>query len=454
MPSVRLVLLTVVAVILLLQVNVGAAVAQDEAPIAAPPPPLTDGVEDRLPSNQRHPCCFGAPFPLNIAYIVGQYLEPNGQTTTVTCGIEVGTDTPYAPEGNTRYIKFVGGNKCNHDQVLSTGKAELWNYQDAVTPNEYKLADGNTYSVTKEGVSYNYYNRTSDFQNQTIRLRFTLTFAGNQYARWNSIAGNTRCTGMSTRTITCEHWSAPFKYAPYAPDACPSGQIGLKPNCNTPPPACPSGQFGVQPYCVTPPTRPECTGPVLPDDSPDTHCPEDEDVPGKWGPEDGPFFEPEGFREEVEQSTGRLPGEPLPGATAAAGNPNNNSDPHFVAEDTALHGAGGKHIGAFWCNSGYRVRRRWCYTARPVSGRTTVNGGAQKLKSTTARAVYVCFQFSDGYPVPQPDRKRYETCGTNIAKTGFVRPGTPMNGGWVGECEHFHVKRQWVSCTYEYGTPQ
>lgn len=421
--------------------------------------------EDVDDLKQRHPWVpNNAPLPLNFNYVQGSYRRSNGSSMIIWCALDVAAEHPYWYQENMLRTWVGGGARCNErlDEnygggMTGTVRAFSWpggsQLASASLGTQHEVPPGHGFGWQAYGIAA--FDRSAMNSNQQVKLEARLelpVIPGATNVGWNSYRGCTRESNL--RVIHCELWSPPFQTVPYP---CPSGKVGVQPpTCVPPPSLCPSGQYGIQPNCFTLPSRPECTGPILPDDSPDTHCPEDEDLPGRWGPEDGPYLEPEALREQIEEDTGRLPGEPLPAATAGKGNPNNNDDPHFLAEATQIHNANDKHIGAYWCNSGYRVRRRWCYTARETAGKGTTNGGAQKLRSTTARAVYVCFQYVDGYPVGSnvPPRKKYETCGTNVAKTGFVRPKNAQNGGWFGECEHFHVKRQWVFCSYEYGKPQ
>ena len=459
-----------VAVALTVGSGMSATAVAQEDPTENPTivlPPVPKEVGDRLPDDpqQRHPWVPNdAPWPWNMSIVQGSWQNPNSSITPVYCGPTVASQNPYWWQENLRYTQFSGGARCNVQMQSITGAAHLlqWNGPGASTPELTSAPIGSQHAVPAgygsgwQAYAYGYYTRTSDDQNLQIRLDVRLELppygTSNGPARWNTVPNN--CTrDANIRVVHCQLFSVPFRYAPYP---CPSGRAGVQPvDCVSSPQPCPSPQIGMQPYCITLPNRPECSGPMYPDDNPDYQCPEDDDLPGEWGQEDGLHADLEDERRGIEEDTGvNLPGGPLPNASTASGNANNDSDPHFQATDSRCvyepDGPQPACSGAIeWCNSGYRVRRRWCFPEysfhRLPNPDHRYNITGSKRRGTNSKAVYVCVQMVKN---PVYSGKAFETCNTNIAKTGYQRPPRPASPSWTGECEHFHVKRQWVWCNW------
>jgi len=345
----------------------------------------------------------------------------------------VASDNPYWYEENMRYTRYAGGARCNVQMQAITGSVELrqWNGLEPSFPVDSatigaQLAVPPGYGSGWQAYAQKYYTRTSDAQNLQIHLTVTLEIPAKTGARWNTVP-NACERDANIRIIHCQLWSPPFRHAPYP---CPNGRVGAQDT------GCSDAPDG-------------CSGPMYPGDNPEYQCPGDDDLPGKWGPEDGFYADLEEERQDLEDDTGQtVPGGPLPNASTASGNDNNDDDPHFEAPDTRILFQDRGFGAAEWCNSDYRVRRRWCYSEWTMPGsrdpdhRANVTGS--KLRGTNSKAVYVCVQWAKD---PVPSGKKYETCNTNIAKTGFhrLRHGADQHG----ECEHFHVRKQWVWCNWE-----
>ncbi len=422
--------------------------------------------EDVDDLKQRHPWVpNNAPFPLNITYVTGSYRNANGSTTLVYCALDVAAEHPYWYQGNMLRTLAVGGARCNVRLAEEAGGGMTGTVRALSFPSRSQLASaslGSQHQVPEgQGSGWQSYgvatfDRANANSNQQIQLEARLVlpaWPGTTNIGWNNFgAGCTR--GANAREVNCQFSSPPFQTLPYP---CPTGSVGIQPpGCAQAPAACDiaNGQYGIQPNCFSVPSRPECSGPMYPGDNPEYQCPEDDDLPGKWGPEDGFYADLEEERQDLEEDTGQtVPGGPLPNASTASGNDNNDDDPHFEAPDTRCvyepDGPQPACVNAVeWCNSDYRVRRKWCYS-KYTFGRTRAgerfNITGSKLRGSNSKSVYVCTQIAK-YPIYS--EKRYETCNTNIAKTGYHRPPKPRGTQWHGECEHFHVKKQWVWCNW------
>lgn len=204
---------------------------------------LTLGSPAGVGDSAAHPLVWGnAPVPLNIQYLFGSYRAPNGVWWSVNCGVELGTDTPRGPQGDTRYISYVGSARCSIPSVTHSGQPSLYGW-----PGTYYLTQAPSYSgVPAANVSIystGYYTRASDQENEQIKHSFSITLPAWDGANWNTLPGG--CSGYQTRTASCTLWSMPFKYAPNPvdpqnppplPQACPLPQLGVQPNCVPPPP--------------------------------------------------------------------------------------------------------------------------------------------------------------------------------------------------------------------------
>ena len=334
-----------------------------------------------------------------------------------------------------------GGVRCNVRLNEAAGGAMTGTVRGLNHPSGAQLASaglGSQHAVPAghgsgwQAVGVAEFNRASMNSNQQVKLEARLVlpnWAGATNAGWNSI-GNGCTRGSNQREVNCELWSPPFQNVPYP---CPSGKAGVQPGA-----------------CVTPPNG--CTGPVPPDpDTPDTYCPGDNGLPSSPEEFDPPSEDTDVFREMLEEETGTaLPG-PWPAVAAASGNPNNNNDPRFYADDyTEIHNQEGLHTGANWCNDSYRARRKWC-TAPKTKNFNRMRGAANKLfpKNSTA---YVCYQFYNGND-DAPKRTAHEHCAWNFVTTGFVKLRDEWNFIPLGECEHFNTKKQWVWCNVTWPKP-
>lgn len=432
------------AVAAILAVGSSLASAQDNPVVdpgsAVPPTPQVPGpVTEWLPEpDTRHLWIPNdAPWPWNWSAAMGSYKKANGSTNFVTCLIEVGSDNPNWWQEDMRYTRWAGGARCNIQMRGITGSAELRQWNGLQPSSQVHTATiGAQQEVPPErgggwqAYALDYYTRTSNSQFLQIHVWVTLEIETFVDARWNSYPIDCVRDVNNGRILRCELWSPIFQHAPYP---CPSPKTGIQPG-----------------GCVTPPDG--CTPPVPPDpDTPDTYCPGDNDLPSSPDEFDLPSEDGDAYREEIEDSTGTsLPG-PWPTATAAKGNPNNNNDPRFYADDyTEIHNDAGKHTGAHWCNSSYRVRRRWC-TAPKTRSTGRMRGASNKLAPSNSTAA-VCYQFYN-YNDDAEKKTAHEHCAWNFVTTGFVKFKEEWNFIPLGECEHFHKKKQWVWCNVTWSKP-